>query len=88
MACDGASSWTRKQLGIAQDSLDFDEWWTVVDAWLKPGAEVPARTTQFCDPSGPTYLCGGTERPATLGNEVAPHERPEDFENRNVLDQS
>jgi len=32
VACDGAASPIRKQLNIAQESLEFDEWWTVVDA--------------------------------------------------------
>jgi 2-polyprenyl-6-methoxyphenol hydroxylase-like FAD-dependent oxidoreductase len=47
VACDGAVSPVRKQLGIGQESLDFDEWWTVVDAWPMRPTPLPKRTTQF-----------------------------------------
>lgn len=78
IACDGATSPVRKQLNVTQDSLDFDEWWTVVDAWVSAPEKLPARTTQFCLPSGPiTYVVG----PRNLRRweiKVLPHENPQD----------
>lgn len=47
VACDGAASPIRKQLGVGQESLNFDEWWTVVDAWLMRPTPLPPRTTQY-----------------------------------------
>lgn len=76
VACDGAASGVRKQLGISQESLDFDEWWTVIDAWAKNPSALPATTTHYCWPSGPcTYVVG----PRTLRRwemKVLPHEDP------------
>lgn len=79
VACDGGTSPVRKQMGIGQDSLDFDEWWTVVDAWQTRPTALPRRTTQYCLPSGPaTYVVG----PKTLRRweiKLMPGETPEDF---------
>jgi 3-(3-hydroxy-phenyl)propionate hydroxylase len=81
VACDGAASPSRKQIGITQESLDFDEWWTVVDAWLKPGARVPAVTTQFCLPSGPTTYVVGPRGLRRWELKILPHEDHAGFEN-------
>ncbi len=81
VACDGGTSPIRKALGITQDSLDFDESWTVLDAWLKPGAQVPARTTQFCRPSGPTTYVVGPRNLRRWEMKLLPHETPADYEN-------
>lgn len=74
VACDGAASPIRKRLSIAQESLEFDEWWTVVDAWLKPEAEVPRTTTQFCLPSGPTTYVVGPRNLRRWELKILPHE--------------
>jgi 3-(3-hydroxy-phenyl)propionate hydroxylase len=84
LACDGAGSPVRKHLGITQENLDFDEWWTVVDAWLKDGAKVPAMTTQYCLPSGPTTYVVGPRGLRRWEMKILPHENPvgyEDVEN-------
>jgi len=59
VACDGANSLARKQLGIALDDLAFDEQWMVVDAWTNDQAKRPNKCFQYCRPSRPgTYLPG------------------------------
>lgn len=78
VACDGAASPVRKQLGIAQDSLDFDEWWTVVDAWLQRPTPLPRRTTQFCWPSAPTTYVVGPGALRRWELKLMPGETPED----------
>jgi 3-(3-hydroxy-phenyl)propionate hydroxylase len=80
IACDGGSSAIRKHLGISQESLDFDEWWTVVDAWLKGAAGVPEVTTQFCLPSGPTTYVVGPRDLRRWELKILPHENSEDYD--------
>lgn len=61
IACDGASSVTRKILDIALDDLVFDEPWLVVDVQVHDHAlaKLPATAAQYCDPARPTtYLLG------------------------------
>ncbi|WP_412065631.1 bifunctional 3-(3-hydroxy-phenyl)propionate/3-hydroxycinnamic acid hydroxylase [Rhizobium sp. SYY.PMSO] len=79
IGCDGGASPIRKQLGLTQESLDFDEWWTVIDAWQTKPTALPRRTTQYCLPTGPaTYVVG----PKTLRRweiKLMPGETPDDF---------
>lgn len=61
MACDGASSTTRRLLGIPLHDLGFDEPWLVVDAIVNDAAlrKLPAVCAQFCEPSRPyTFIIG------------------------------
>ncbi|UFZ04460.1 bifunctional 3-(3-hydroxy-phenyl)propionate/3-hydroxycinnamic acid hydroxylase [Bradyrhizobium ontarionense] len=61
IACDGASSAVRQQLGISFDDLDFDEPWLVVDLLVNESAigKLPATAAQFCNPARPTtYIVG------------------------------
>lgn len=61
IACDGASSFVRRSLGIGFDDLDFDEPWLVVDLRVAPSglAKLPENAAQFCDPARPiTYIVG------------------------------
>ena len=61
IACDGASSTVRQQLGISFDDLDFDEPWLVVDLLVNESAvgKLPATAAQFCNPARPTtYIIG------------------------------
>lgn len=59
VACDGANSFVRKQLGIRLADLEFDEWWMVVDAWAGDLKKRPDKCFQYCWPSRPgTYLPG------------------------------
>ncbi|SEQ20527.1 3-(3-hydroxy-phenyl)propionate hydroxylase [Faunimonas pinastri] len=80
VACDGATSPTRKQLGITQDSLDFDEWWTVIDAWLLRDTPLPRRTTQFCLPEAPTTYVVGPKNLRRWELKLMPGETPQDFD--------
>jgi 3-(3-hydroxy-phenyl)propionate hydroxylase len=85
VACDGGASMVRRQLGISQESLNFDEWWTVVDAWVKRDTPLPRRTTQFCWPSGPTTYVVGPRNLRRWELKLMPGEEPQDYENREAL---
>lgn len=59
IACDGAGSPVRRQLGGKIEDLAFDEWWMVIDAWIRGPLELPPRCVQYCRPSRPgTYIVG------------------------------
>jgi 3-(3-hydroxy-phenyl)propionate hydroxylase len=61
IACDGASSSVREQLGIALEDLVFDEPWLVVDVLVNEDAlgKLPETAAQYCDPARPTtYIIG------------------------------
>ncbi len=61
VGCDGASSWTRKQVGLALEDLEFDQPWLVVDIELHDDAKVdlPVGVRQYCDAQRPaTYVKG------------------------------
>lgn len=85
IACDGAGSPVRKQLGIGQESLNFDEWWTVVDAWLTRATPLPKRTSQYCWPSGPTTYVVGPRNLRRWEMKLLPHETPRDYEDRDAV---
>lgn len=58
IGCDGASSFVRRTLGIAWQSLGYDQDWLVVDILMKPEARLPLETMQVCDPARlVTYVC-------------------------------
>lgn len=62
IACDGASSGVRQQLGIRLDDLVFDEPWLVVDVRVTDAAalaRLPQTSAQFCDPARPTTFVIG-----------------------------
>lgn len=41
------------------EDLAFDEWWVVVDMWIRGPVELPERCVQYCRPSRPgTYIVG------------------------------
>ena len=57
VACDGARSTVRKQLGITMHDLEFEEPWLVLDLVLDdPAARPSPLTLQVCDPARPTTL--------------------------------
>jgi 3-(3-hydroxy-phenyl)propionate hydroxylase len=61
IACDGASSATRRLLDIPFDDLGFDEPWLVTDLVVVDAAlaKLPRVCAQYCDPSRPyTYIIG------------------------------
>jgi len=58
VGCDGASSFVREHLGIAWESLGYDQDWLVVDVIQGPNANLPLVTMQVCDPERlTTYVC-------------------------------
>jgi 3-(3-hydroxy-phenyl)propionate hydroxylase len=61
IACDGASSGVREQLGIVLEDLVFDEPWLVVDVLVNEGAlgKLPQTAAQYCDPARPTTFIIG-----------------------------
>lgn len=66
MACDGASSTVRTQVGIALEDLDFDEPWLVVDVLVnaRGRAKLPTTSVQYCNPERPStfLICPGDHR--------------------------
>ncbi|WP_249158626.1 bifunctional 3-(3-hydroxy-phenyl)propionate/3-hydroxycinnamic acid hydroxylase [Bradyrhizobium jicamae] len=85
IACDGASSGVRRQLGIGFDDLVFDEPWLVVDLMVNGSglAKLPKTAAQFCEPARPTsYIVGpGPHRRFEImlspGEDPRAMERPE-----------
>jgi len=65
VGADGASSWTRKQLGVSLEDQGYDQPWLVIDSTLlDPELSLPAIVQQVCDPARiTTYVIGhGTRR--------------------------
>lgn len=66
IACDGASSTVRSQVGITLEDLDFDEPWLVVDVLVneKGLAKLPTTSVQYCNPERPStfLICPGNHR--------------------------
>lgn len=59
VACDGASSFVRRFLGIPWQSLGYDHDWLVVDIVTDHVGDLPSITMQVCDPARlTTYICG------------------------------
>ncbi len=56
VGCDGATSTTRKLLGIELEDLSFDESWLVVDVLANDRglANLPANSAQYCEPARPS----------------------------------
>lgn len=85
IAADGASSVVRKQLAPAIEDLAFDEWWLIVDAWVRGPVPLPQRAVQYCQPSRPgTYMVG----PGALRRweiKMLPHETPEKFSDHDAV---
>ncbi|MGD1896878.1 MAG: FAD-dependent monooxygenase [Phormidesmis sp.] len=70
LGCDGASSITRKSLGIALQDFNFDKQWLVVDTFIKPSA-VPQENTL----SKSCQLLCDERRPAVYVPSVGNHHR-------------
>jgi 3-(3-hydroxy-phenyl)propionate hydroxylase len=82
IACDGASSATRQQLGIAFEDLVFDEPWLVVDLRVDDAAlgKLPETAAQFCDPSRPTSFIVGPGNHRRFEIMLLPGEDPREME--------
>ncbi|MDX6741546.1 bifunctional 3-(3-hydroxy-phenyl)propionate/3-hydroxycinnamic acid hydroxylase [Actinocorallia sp. A-T 12471] len=57
IACDGASSTVRKQVGIRLTDYDFNEPWIIIDAVVADPDRLPDYSVMWCDPARPgTYV--------------------------------
>lgn len=82
---DGARSVVRRQMNGTIEDLAFDEWWIVVDAWLRGDAGLPPRATQYCHPWRPGSFIVGPGDLRRWEIKILPDERPESFESRERL---
>ena len=82
IACDGASSAVREQLGISFEDLVFDEPWLVVDLQVAEAslAKLPETAAQFCDPARPTTFIIGPGRHRRFEIMLLPGEDPRGME--------
>ncbi|WP_406858019.1 bifunctional 3-(3-hydroxy-phenyl)propionate/3-hydroxycinnamic acid hydroxylase [Alsobacter sp. KACC 23698] len=82
IACDGASSGVRQQLGIALEDLVFDEPWLVVDVLVNEDAlgKLPQTAAQFCDPARPTSFIIGPKNHRRWEIMLLPGEDPRAME--------
>ncbi|MGA0862510.1 MAG: FAD-dependent monooxygenase [Ilumatobacteraceae bacterium] len=64
VGCDGASSWTRRHVGLSLEDLRFDQEWLVVDVELNDDAtvELPLGVRQYCRTDRPTTYVKGHRR--------------------------
>ncbi len=64
VGCDGASSWTRKAVGLTLEDLKFDQQWLVVDVQMNDESQVqiPTVLQQVCDPKRPVTYVPGHDR--------------------------
>lgn len=82
IACDGASSGVRQQLGIPFEDLVFDEPWLVIDLHVAEAAlgKLPRTAAQFCDPARPTTFIIGPGRHRRFEIMLLPGEDPRAME--------
>jgi 3-(3-hydroxy-phenyl)propionate hydroxylase len=76
VGCDGASSWTRKQLDLQLEDLQFDQPWLVVDIELHDNTQVdlPVGVRQYCDAQRPTTYVKGHRRYRRWEFQIQEHE--------------
>ena len=76
VGCDGASSWTRRQVGLALEDLRFDQEWLVVDIELNDDAKVdlPRGVRQYCRTERPCTYVQGVRRFRRWEFQVQPDE--------------
>ncbi|MEL7345549.1 MAG: bifunctional 3-(3-hydroxy-phenyl)propionate/3-hydroxycinnamic acid hydroxylase, partial [Pseudomonadota bacterium] len=79
VGCDGANSPTRHWIAATQTDLGFSEHWVVVDAWLTRETPLPERTTQYCDPRGPTSFVKCSENLRRWEMKILPGENIDDY---------
>lgn len=61
IGCDGASSWTRRHVGLVLEDLKFDQEWLVVDIEMHETSDVilPLGVRQYCHSKRPcTFVAG------------------------------
>ena len=79
LGCDGANSFVRTALDVGEEDLAFDEWWMVIDAWLRRQPAVREKCLQYCWPSRPGTFVVGPKNLRRWEIKLLPGERPEDF---------
>jgi len=80
VACDGASSPTRKRLGITPLDQGFDQHWVVIDMkWLGDESELRGGATQICDPERPGTFVPGDKWHRRWEFQALPGETPEEL---------
>ncbi|MEI6497451.1 MAG: FAD-dependent monooxygenase [Actinomycetota bacterium] len=76
VGCDGASSWTRRHVGLTLEDLRFDQQWLVVDVELNPDSKVtlPVGVRQYCHTDRPCTFVEGCRRYRRWEFQVQQHE--------------
>ncbi|MEI8277217.1 MAG: bifunctional 3-(3-hydroxy-phenyl)propionate/3-hydroxycinnamic acid hydroxylase [Hyphomicrobiales bacterium] len=77
IACDGASSGVRRQLGIAMAGSTFSERWLILDLENSPSAS--PHTKVFSNPARPCIALPGPDGTRRYEFMLHPHERDEDM---------
>lgn len=79
LGCDGGRSNVRRQMEATIEDLAFDEWWIVVDAWIRGPVDLPPRCVQYCRPSRPGTYIVGPDNLRRWEIKMLPGETPADF---------
>jgi len=79
VGCDGASSWTRRHVGLTLEDLQFDQPWLVVDIELHEDsdADLPLGVRQYCETARPVTYVKGVRRFRRWEFQIQPGEDPE-----------
>lgn len=85
VGADGANSIVRQAGEMLTDDMDFAEWWVVVDAWLTGEAELPVKTTQYCQPRRPATFVVGPRNLRRWEIKLLPGEDPEAFRDEGAV---
>lgn len=88
LSCEGANSQIRLREQAAIEDLAFDEWWMVVDMWVRGPVELPERCVQYCRPSRPGTYIVGPDNLRRWEMKILPHENPQEFiqDSQKVMD--
>lgn len=81
LSCEGANSQIRQREKGSIEDLAFDEWWMVVDMWIRGPIELPERCVQYCRPSRPGTYIVGPDNLRRWEMKILPGENPQDFMN-------
>lgn len=79
VGADGANSLVREAASLPLEDMDFAEWWIVIDAWLIGEADLPPKTTQYCQPERPATFVVGPGALRRWEIKLLPGEDPEAF---------
>jgi 3-(3-hydroxy-phenyl)propionate hydroxylase len=77
MACDGATSTIRRQLGLELFDFGFEEPWIIIDTLVPDEGLGPDHMVMYCDPSRPGTYVPGPGRHRRWEFMVLPGEDPE-----------